>query len=62
MTTENKFMVGAQGLGPDGRVGPIMPPRWPLKKADALNLAAWLVALADDNDEFDALLKAVRET
>ncbi len=31
-------------------------------RRDALNLAAWLVAVADDDDEFDALLAAVRAT
>ena len=33
-----------------------------LPKADALNLAAWLVTLADDKDEFPALLEAVQNT
>jgi len=31
-----------------------------LSKAEALNLAAWLVALADDDDEFPELLDAVQ--
>ena len=31
-----------------------------LSKTEAMNLAAWLVALADDNDEFPALLEAVK--
>jgi hypothetical protein len=31
-----------------------------MSKAEALVHAAWLVALADDNDEFDGVLGAVR--
>lgn len=37
----------------------IMRPHYVMKKADALLYAAWLVALADDNHEFDAILEAV---
>lgn len=33
-----------------------------LTKERAVNLAAWLVALADDKGEFDALLAAVKST
>lgn len=35
------------------------PLGWRIHKTDALNLAAWLVALADDNDEFEELLGLV---
>lgn len=40
----------------------ILRPRQKLSKAEALRLAAWLVALADDNDEFPKLLEAVQNT
>jgi hypothetical protein len=33
-----------------------------LSKPEALNLAAWIVALADDDDEFKDLLQAVKNT
>jgi hypothetical protein len=33
-----------------------------LSREKALRLAAWIVALADDRDEFPALLEAVRNT
>lgn len=56
--TFNKFLVGAQGdqiafLRP-------VPPR--ISKADALLLAAYLVCMADADDEFDGYLKAVQGT
>ena len=54
--TFNKFMVGV------GRGGLcfIMPPPPFFSKKDALNMAAWLVALAEEDEgEFDAILKAV---
>lgn len=47
INTENKFVVG----GKDNRIV-IMMPVHDLSKGDALLLAAWLVAMADDNDEF----------
>ncbi len=34
----------------------------PIPRSDALRMAAWIVAIADDNDEFDAILNAVRNT
>ena len=33
-----------------------------MSKREALVLAAWLVALADDNDQFPAILEAVKAT
>ena len=33
-----------------------------MTKGEALNLAAWLVAMADDHDDFPALLDAVQNT
>jgi hypothetical protein len=41
--TTNKFLVGA--TAGSGRIQIMMPPRPPLSPEDALNLAAWLVAL-----------------
>ena len=58
LDTTNKFLVGMRG---DGLLVLYIPVRI-LRKSDALNLAAWLVAMADDNDEFPALLEAVRNT
>jgi hypothetical protein len=52
--TFNKFLVGVRG---DDIV--VLKENLRLSKADALNLAAHLVALADDNDEFQALYQAV---
>lgn len=40
----------------------IYAPKGVMTKAEALNLAAWLVALADDHDEFRLVLEAVRNT
>lgn len=56
--TANHFNVGARGddivvLSGMGR---------PLSRERALNLAAWLVALADEDGEFDRLLEAVKAT
>ncbi len=58
--TFNKFFVG---IGGDNNIvftmGP-PPPR--ISKADALILAAWLVAMADDKREFGKILEAVNNT
>ena len=56
--TMNKFMVAVRGE----QVLLLRPPLAPMTKADALNLAAWLVAIADDEDTFDAVLAAVKNT
>jgi hypothetical protein len=40
----------------------ILRPLSVLTKEQALQLAAYLVAMADDNNEFPALLEAVRST
>ncbi len=53
--TQNKFMVGINGN--DIVIMRLAQAR--LSQADALNLAAWLVALADHGDRFDKLLQAV---
>jgi hypothetical protein len=57
LDTMNRFGVAALGdefmtLFPVGL----------MSRADALNLAAWLVAMADVDDEFPALLEAVQNT
>jgi hypothetical protein len=60
--TMNKFAVSAYGggivvLGS----GPVL--RGPVSKADALNLAAWLVAMSGaQREEFEAVLDAVEST
>ena len=55
--TTNRFFVGVQG---DAVV--LLRPVQRLSKDDALNLAAYLVALTDMNNEFPAILEAVRNT
>lgn len=60
METFNKFGVA---LGSDGLVILLPPPRGgPLSNDDALNLAAWLVALADRDGKFGALLKEIQNS
>lgn len=56
----NRFFVGLQGEN----VMIMRPVPQRLTKAEALNLAAWLVALADETggEEFDGLLKQVITT
>jgi len=57
--TTNKFIVALKGE----EVLIIAPPHTPLSKADALLLAAWLVALAEEDEgEFAAVLAAVQNT
>jgi hypothetical protein len=51
----NKFLVGAQV---DRII--IMKPVQVLTNDEALNLAAWLVALADLDNRFPAILKAIQ--
>lgn len=56
--TFNRYGVGRRGA----RIV-IMGLRAELSKDEALNLAAWLVALAEEHDgEFAGLLEAVRNT
>jgi hypothetical protein len=62
--TGNKFIVGANTAG-ELRINAfaIEPLRaTKLTKADAINLAAWLVALSGDEGEFRELLEAVKNT
>lgn len=56
--TANRFLVGIQG----GDIVVMLPPKGPISKKHALNLAAHLVAMADDNDEFPKILEAVCNT
>ena len=53
----NHFLVGANG----DRVS-VVRPTGVMSKDEALNLAAWIVALADPlGDKFPALLEAVKQ-
>lgn len=54
---ENRLFVGA---GPGDSITIVAWGRM-LHRLDALNLAAWIVAIADEG-EFDELLKQVRST
>lgn len=56
--TANRFLVGIKG----DRIVVMLPPTGPIMKPYALNLAAHLVAMADDNDEFPKILEAVCTT
>lgn len=51
-----------QAVGGQGEAIVVLLPKSMMTKAEALVHAAWLVALADDNDEFPAVLEAVRST
>lgn len=57
--TQNKHLVGVRG---GNILMMVTPPRGAeMSKADALLLAAWIVALAEDNEgEFQAVLDAVQ--
>lgn len=61
--TSNKFFVGVMG----DNIQMMKPVPQSITKADALNLAAWIVALADDScgepdGTFDKLFKAICNT
>lgn len=61
----NKFLVGFQVMGELIVIGKSVPAR--LTKKDALNLAAWLVVMADENpgtkdSQFDKMLTEVLNT
>jgi predicted phage-related endonuclease len=58
--TGNTYLVGVRS--DDTIVIARLRPDYQMTKASALNLAAWLVAAADDHDEFPALLQAIRNT
>jgi hypothetical protein len=57
--TTNIFLVGGQG--DDITIQSYLHIQKVLTRAQALNLAAWIVAIADTNNEFEAILKAIRE-
>lgn len=57
--TTNRFFVGGGHHTITITGAPCLQP---LSRSEALNLAAWLVALADFDDEFPAVLEAVRNT
>jgi hypothetical protein len=58
--TSNKFLVGSNG---ESVVIQFIPHPPALSRADALNLAAWLVAMADPSgEEFDEVLRRVLNT
>lgn len=56
MDTTNKYLVGVQGE----QIVIMMPPPGGISKTDAMMLAAWLVTLADDHEDFTDYLAAVR--
>lgn len=59
--TFNKFLVGMRAQEPNILIQ--RPVLGPITKADALNLAAYLVSLADpDGERFAKVLKAVQNT
>lgn len=55
--TTNQFMVGGFG-----EFVTVLRFSTQITRKEALNLAAWLVAIADRDDEFSDLLEAVRST
>jgi len=59
--TANRFLVSGFAGGTDVLIG--LAPRLlgRISRADALNLAAWLVAVADRDDAFEGVLAAVLE-
>ena len=63
MTTANLFAVGIRGTGEHLVILNARPLCMPFTKSDALNLAAWLVVLADPvGDEFEKLMTKIRST
>ncbi len=58
MNTVNDSMVAVKG---DGQIV-VLNHRAVMSREEALRLAAWLVALADEDNDFDRLLEAVKAT
>ena len=56
--TSNRFFVGGHG----DNIILMKPIPSKLNRSEALNLAAWLVALADEDGRFARLLEAVQNT
>lgn len=59
--TKNDFMVGVSGNG-EYITFPIVSVPRQMTKPQALRLAAWIVAIADEKYEFPAILEAVCNT
>lgn len=55
-------LPNSQFVGRIGGVVSILIARTLMSRREALAHAAWLVAIADDNDEFPAYLAAVRRS
>lgn len=53
--TVNDHLVGVQG----DKVVMVLPPIAPMSHEEALRLAAWIVAITDDYDRFEAILDAI---
>lgn len=54
----NRHMIGLHGE----RIVTMFQLPQTMSKREALELAAWLVALADDGNEFGPILQAIRES
>ena len=57
--TSNEFIVGAIG---DDLTVMLAPRLQRITKDQALRFAAWLVAMADDDNKFPEILKAIQNT
>lgn len=57
-----KAPANQQAVGVQGDKIVVLIPKFVMSKQEALAHAAWLVALADDKDEFSQYLEAVRNT
>lgn len=63
MDTFNKYGIGLAGAEGSACIAIMKPPLGHISKADALLLAAWLVALADPlGERFPEFLKAVQNS
>ncbi len=57
--TINDHLVGVTGLN---KIVMALPPVVPMSIDEALRMAAWIVAIVDDDERFDSVLAAVRST
>ncbi len=62
MNDDDVDTMNRQGVGMRGERVVILSLRADFSKGEALNLAAWIVALADEDGAFARLLRAVRNT
>lgn len=61
--TSNDYFVGTTYRNNERvLVFPLVTPSGAIPKDKALRLAAWIVAIMDDDDEFPAVLEAVQNT